>query len=333
MTEYDEVCFRRDMEAILTEYERIQTQEQINAFFNAILRTLDYRFTGGLVFGITDNVKTILDVANGNKSMEEAVADAFVGKLTNDAIKSIGDKDKETVAAFFVSLGQIKTNVRNPALEDRENQCIMKFNTQETKMFDLRDYLRKRMLYELTVEASVPVSRSYKVEQLRDLQYGDFEYNGLQPYHIRIVNSFRNMHISAGYGQSSLLYRPDETESPLFSNGRAVSFHYIDVGMGLDVRSEAFIKPLLEYGVRSFFVNQYDYEMSDAIMGRLQNIRETSTFQHYNTNLYINVGLHLNLKIGYLFGYYSFSGTKDHVWSSQVQAGLAVPLFRKNKYF
>ncbi|MDR1169940.1 MAG: hypothetical protein LBK97_03800 [Prevotellaceae bacterium] len=73
--------------------------------------------------------------------------------------------------------------------------------------------------------------------------------------------------------------------------------------------------------------------MQKLIMERLQDIRETSTFRYYNTNLYVNVGLRLNLKIGYLFGYYSFSGTKDHVCSSQVQAGLAVPLFRKSKYF
>jgi hypothetical protein len=331
---YDEVCLQKDLERILKEYEKLQTKEFLGQVISAGISAFIYNIGGGVILNLLNNAENILGVISGKKDITEAATDYLIGKFTNQAIKSLNDKNKETLAVFCIGLSKIRGNVNAPHLVKRENKCYGLYNESYSAIYSLKDYINKYMGYELSIETSVPISKSYKVEYTNNLKYGDFRYNDLYPYHIKMVNSFSMFHLALGYAQSPLLYKPEETESLFFANNKAASFNNIDIGLGFNYKPlELFFSPLFEIGARNFFLNTYGYDNSIVNENGLTNITKTSSFEYYKSKVYVNVGAYIDLKYVYLFAYYSFSGSKKSVWSSQIQAGLSIPLYRKYSYY
>lgn len=324
--QYDEECFDNDIKRILKEYEKLYEKQRFNAILTALFNAADYRFTGGLISDIMSGANKILEVYKEEKSIEDAVADILIDKLTGETIKLLDDKNQETLAVFLISLSKFeRSEIRSSRLVALENECIRKLNSRETFDLDLKKYLKKNITYKFSIAASVPVSKSYKVEQNRDLSYA--KYGDYLPFDIRLKNEFKLWQVSVAYGQSPILYKAEAVEETLFSNSQAVSFNYIDVGVGINYSLP--IKPLLEMGVRNFFINHFSYDGYD---NSSINFNKTSSFKHYKSNLYINVGYVFDFKYVELVAYYSFSGKKDNVWSSQVQVGLSIPLVKKYRY-
>jgi hypothetical protein len=331
---YDKVCLQKDLERILKEYEKLRTQGFIEQLIWAGIDAAIYRVGGGVILDLVNNAANILGVISGEKDITEAATDYLMRKFTNNAIKSLNDKDKETLAVFCIGLSKIKDNVNAPHLTKRENQCYKLYNEQHSAVYSLKNYINNFMDYELSIETSVPISKSYKVDYTNNLKYGDFRYKDLYPYNVKMVNTFGMMHLSLGYGQSPLLYKPEETKSSLFTNNKAISFNNIDIGLGINYKAlDMFFSPVFEIGARNFFLNTYRYDNGIVNENNLTNIATTSSFEYYKSKLYVNAGAYINLKYAYLFMYYSFSGSKDLVWSSQVQAGLSIPLYRKYSYY
>jgi hypothetical protein len=313
---YDEMCYYYDLELIKQELERLKEQRNSAIWGEAILGAFDQFFLKGRIGRTLAVLSLFSDVTEDNY-------DDFVYKfeqtiLESKVIDALDGRIAKGLASASFTLLKLGREERFPEIENKVSSNINKLRNSVPVEFNLDKTLPKYIRKELKVKISYPVSQSYKFDGVKDVpeEYNEHAF----PYNIRLTNSWNNdfsgIFMSAAYGQS-----------PFFVD-RALSYNTIDVGVGLRAGSKSY--SFIEMGVRNFFANTYSYTGDDEIITQFS---KDNSFEYYKSKLYVNVGLSISLKIFNIFGYYSFSGKKNDLWTSQFQAGLSIPLVRIYRYY
>jgi hypothetical protein len=315
---YDEMCYFYDLELIKIELEQLQKQRRNAIIGEALLRAFDQFFLKGRIGRVIDVVTLFNDVVNNDydnfvRNFERTLTESKV-------IGAIDGRVAKSLASASFSLQKLAQEERYPGIEKKISNNINKLKHSSYVEINLEKTLNKYIRNEFHISASLPVSQSYKFDGIKD-KTGAYSDYGI-PYNIRLVNAWNKINdfgifVSAAYGLSPVLV------------DHGLSYNTADAGVGISTgdRSYGFI----ELGVRNFFSNTYYYpSYRDNETGE---IRDFASFKYYKSKPYINIGLSISIKYINIFGYYSFSGKKDDLWTSQVQMGLSVPLIRKYRYY
>jgi hypothetical protein len=330
---YDEQCYFHDLHSITIELERLRKQRQNRLIGEALFRALDQFFLKGKIGLIMDGAELLGGILNG-KTYDDYVEDFERIAVENAIIDAMDGRMAKSLASASFPLLKLSAEEKFPEIENKIENNIRKLKNSTYITVDYQRSLSRYVTNEFHIDGLFPVSHSYKFEGIKGAT-ADYLKHTI-PYHVRLVNSwnqkFIGVFLSAAYGQSPLFYETD-SDNPFFSNNSALSVNTIDVGAGLNypIGSGSKTYWFFETGARSIFRNTYSFRSEET--GTVENFTKNTTFEYDKSKFYLNIGLSISLKYFNIIGYYSYSGSKSDIWSSQVQVGLSVPLIRKYRYY
>jgi len=329
---YDGDCYNKDLEIVNKPLEELRKQRLKSQLLIACLRALDQYFTEGKISAFVDEINILSGYVKGGKSINELIQDFVTMKVQDEIIASIDDKMARSLAsASFVFL-RLAEEEKFPEIDKMINNNMNKLRNSKRVDIDYANNIHSYNNYEMRVEGSFPVSQSYKAFNEKAV-FGKYQTTQI-PYNLRLVNTWRNIahgfFISLDYCQSPLIegFINQEGINGVYDN--PFSYNTIDIGAGMNSyfgnRNSYWF---FELGARNFFRNEYMLPSATGVSS-MRDYQKIQTFEYQKTMFYVNAGLSFNLKICNLFAYYSFSGKKDSaIWTSQVQAGISIPLFGK----
>jgi hypothetical protein len=333
--EYDIVCYESDMKMIARELEQLQRKRRMSIIGEALWKGLEQFFFKGKISATVGIINLLGNIING-KNVDDVSRDFSRMAMENEAINSIDGNFGKGLASASFALLKLAEEGNFPSIENKIKRNTKKlYNKESIKIdyaHDLNSYLRR----ELKIDVSVPISPSYKFENIKETT-GDY-LTHLTPYNMRFTFSWNKQDIgtfvSVAYGQSPVFYKTGDTHpsSDLFLDNTSLSFNTVDIGVGLNCplfRSKTFW--FFEFGARNFLKNTYSF--NNAEFETMKDLQKNTDFEYYKTKLYCNAGLFVSLKYFYIFGYYSYSGNKTDILTGQVQAGISIPLTRRYKYY
>ncbi|MEZ4887320.1 MAG: hypothetical protein R3E32_21490 [Chitinophagales bacterium] len=337
ITTYDINAYKQDLKIIQANYESRERQRRNDIIGESILRGLDEFFTGGKIFGFIDVSKLVIDAING-KDLGEWTEDLAITLIEKEIVDQMDTRAAKAAATSAFALKGLLQEKEYKDLDRRTDLCIERLGKGVKRETKLTNKIRRYPRYELSIEGTLPLKNEYTYTPISGNLVAEEDYKkNVMPYSIRMN------HLWKSNKSRSIFYIPmSYSQSPLLINSlfpeTALSFNHIDLCLGYGYRiignPNIGLDLNLEIGGRANFRNSYS-NVGGNDFGKIES------FEYDEINPLLNGGITLDLKLFKLIGRYSYTlqidnkpkNTISNLTAEYYQVGLAIPLFKKYKFY